>query len=68
MVETGTIWESYDEQGRGRGMRDTFWSASFILLIMKESYESFVSYQTYHSSKSINFFNSSYSLLAVSYS
>ena len=47
MTETGTVWESYHgETGIGRGKRDTFWSASLILLIMKESYDSFVYFQT----------------------
>ena len=47
MMATGTVWESYHgETGIGRGKRDAFWSASFTLLIMKESYDSFVYFQT----------------------
>lgn len=38
--QSGTVWESYSsEKGNGKGKRDSFGSASLVLLIITESFD-----------------------------
>lgn len=40
MKRTGTAWEAYDsESGKGRGKRDSYWSAALSVLIMNEMFD-----------------------------